>query len=301
MTISQMQYFVAVCEYGTISKSAEMLHISQPSISLAIKDLEEQFGVTLFERENKRLLLTQEGKHMYEVSKRILTQIDTLEVQMRDLGKHQNQLCISVPIHAGMFLLNLFMTDFRRMHPDIHFVIRQYNAPMAFKTLDDGSCDVAFIVDGEEKLPGNLEKRPVYHSEFVYCLHPDHPLAKQDKINLLDIKNDPIILSQENSYMSRILKTEFYKINAVPNILMYGVQLSLIRDLVSSGQAGTFQIRELADTWSGIVSVPLTEKIPITFSVVWRKDKFHNKKTHTLIEHILAKAEENSDSVRKTS
>ena len=64
MTITQMQYFVAVCEYGTISKSAEILHISQPSISLAIKDLEEQFGVILFERENKRLVLSEEGKHM---------------------------------------------------------------------------------------------------------------------------------------------------------------------------------------------------------------------------------------------
>ncbi len=288
MTIAQMQYFVAVCEYGTISKSAEMLHISQPSISLAIKDLEEQFGVTLFERENKRLSLSQEGRHMYEVAKSILSQIDALEVQMKDLGKHQNQLCISVPIHTGMFLLNFFMTDFRKVHPDIHFVIRQYNAPMAFKALDDGSCDVAFIVDGEEKLPGNLEKRPVYRSEFVYCIHPDHPMAHWKKVHLIDIKNDPIILSQENSYMSKLLKNEFYKVNAVPNILMYGVQLSLIQDLVSSGQAGTFLIRELAQTWPKTISIPLGENIPITFSVAWRKDKVHNKRIHTLVEHILS-------------
>ena len=71
---------------------------------------------------------------------------------------------------------------------------------------------------------------------------------------------------------------------------MYGVELSLIRNLVSSGQAGTFLIKELADTWPEVVTVPLTEKIPITFSLVWRKDKFQNKKTHTLIEHILLKS-----------
>ena len=77
MTITQMQYFVAVCEYGTISKSAEMLHISQPSISLAIKDLEEQLGVTLFDRENKRFQLSQEGKYMYEVTKDILRKLES--------------------------------------------------------------------------------------------------------------------------------------------------------------------------------------------------------------------------------
>lgn len=289
MTITQMQYFIAVCEYGTISKSAEMLHISQPSISLAIKGLEEEFGVTLFDRENKRFQLSQEGEYMYEVAKDILTQINALEVQMTELGKHRNQLCISVPILTGMFMLNFFMNDFRETHPDIHFIIRQYNSPKAFKSLGDGSCDVAIIVD-EEKLPGNLEKKPIFSSEFVFCINPEHPLAKEESINLVDLKNDPIILSQENSYMAKILKKEFYNANSVPNILLYGVQLSLIRNLVSSGQAGTFLIKELADTWPEIVTVPLKEKIPITFSLVWRKDKFRNKKTHTLIEHILSRA-----------
>lgn len=289
MTITQMQYFVAVCEYGTISKSAEILHISQPSISLAIKDLEEQFGIALFDRENKRFQLSQEGKYMYETAKDILTQINALEVQMKELGKHRNQLCISVPILTGMFMLNYFMNDFRETHPDINFVIRQYNSPKAFKSLDEGSCDIAIIVD-EDKLPGNLEKRPIFSSEFVYCVNPNHPLAKKESINLIDLKNEPIILSQENSYMAKILKTEFYNINSVPNILMYAVQLSLIRDLVSSGQAGTFLIKELAQTWPEIVTIPIKKRIPITFSLVWRKDKFHNKKTHTLIEHILSKS-----------
>ncbi len=294
MTITQMQYFVAVCEYGTISKSAEMLHISQPSISLAIKDLEEQFGVTLFDRENKRFQLSQEGRYMYETAKSILNQINALEVQMRDLGKHQNQLCISVPILTGMFMLNLFMNDFRKTHPDIPFIIRQYNSPKAFKSLDDGSCDVAIIVDGE-KLPGNLVKKPIFQSEFVFCVNQNHPLASEDSLHLVDIKNDPIVLSQENSYMAKILKAEFYKANSVPNILMYGVQLSLIRDLVCSGQAGTFLIKELADTWPEVSVIPLKEKIPITFSLVWRKDRFLNKKTNILIEHILSKTDSFSD------
>lgn len=289
MTITQMQYFVAVCEYGTISKSAEMLHISQPSISLAIRDLEEQFGVALFDRENKRFRLSEEGKYMYEVTKNILTQINTLEAQMKDLGKHQNQLCISVPILTGMFMLNLFLRDFRDTHPDIQYIIRQCNSPKAFKWLDDGSCDVAIIV-GEDNPPVNMHRRPIFNSQLVFCTHPDHPLSKEKSIHLIDLKNEPIILSQENSYMAKILKAAFYNTNSIPNIQMYGVQLSLIRELVSSGYAGTFLIKELADTWPEIVTIPLEEKIPITFSLVWRKDKFINKQTQTLIDHILSKS-----------
>lgn len=287
MTITQMQYFVAVCEYGTISKSAEILHISQPSISLAIKDLEEQFGVILFERENKRLVLSEEGKHMYAVTKDILKQISSLEVQMTDLGKHRNQICISVPILTGSFLLKFFMKDFHKQYPDIQFITRQFITPKALKALDEGSCDMAIMVD-EEKLPKSLEKKPIFDSEFVFCVNPQHPLAKETSLDLANLKNEPVILSQENSYMTKILKAEFYKTNAVPNILMYGVQLSLIRDMVSSGQAATFLIKELAEACPEMTTIPLTHKIPITFSLVWRKDKFLNKKTHTLIEHILS-------------
>ena len=69
---------------------------------------------------------------------------------------------------------------------------------------------------------------------------------------------------------------------------MYGVQLSLIRDMVASGQAATFLIKELAEAFPEMITIPLTHKIPITFSLVWRKDKFLNKKTRTLIEHILS-------------
>lgn len=289
MTITQMQYFAAVCEHGTITKAAEVLHISQPSISLAVKDLEEQLGVTLFDRENKRFQLSQEGKYMYESTRDILAQINALEVQMRDLGRHRKQMCVALPILTGMFMLNLFMDDFHEINPDVRFVIRQCNSAKAFKSLDDGSCDVAIIVD-EEQIPVNMEKRLIYRSDFVFCVHPDHPLAKKESINLIDLKNDPIILSQENSYMSKKLKAEFYNANAVPNILMYGVQLSLIRDLVSSGRAGTFLIKELADTWPEAAQVPLAEPVPITFSLVWRKDKFLSRTTKTLIDHILSKS-----------
>ena len=186
MTITQMQYFVAVCEYGTISKSAEILHISQPSISLAIKDLEEQFGVILFERENKRLVLSEEGKHMYAVTKDILKQINSLEVQMTDLGKHRNQICISVPILTGSFLLKFFMKDFHKQYPDIQFITRQFITPKALKALDEGSCDMAIMVD-EEKLPKSLEKKPIFDSEFVFCVNPQHPLAKETSLDLATV------------------------------------------------------------------------------------------------------------------
>lgn len=298
MTITQMQYFVSVCEYGTITKAAEVLHVSQPSISLAIKDLEEQLGVTLFDRENKRFQLSQEGKYMYGSTKDILTQINALEVQMRDLGKHRKRLCVALPILTGMFMLNLFMDGFRDSYSGVRFVIKQCNSAKAFKALDEGSCDVAIIVD-EEQIPVNMEKRPIYRSEFVFCVHPDDPLAQKEAIDLIDLKNDPIILSQENSYMSKKLKTEFYNANAVPNILMYGVQLSLIRDLVSSGQAGTFLIKELADTWPEVVKVPLKETVPITFSLVWRKDKFLNRTTRSLIDHVLSKSARDADGPRE--
>lgn len=83
--------------------------------------------------------------------------------------------------------------------------------------------------------------------------------------------------------MTKILKAEFYKTNAVPNILMYGVQLSLIRDMVSSGQAATFLIKELAEACPEMTTIPLTHKIPITFRSYGERINFSIKRRILLL------------------
>lgn len=287
MTITQMQYFATVCEYGSISKSAEALHISQPSVSMAIKDLEKEFGIVLFHRENKQLRISQEGMFVYEHVKDILSRIDALEVQMTDIGNRQSRLCLGIPNFTGMFLLSSFMDKFHQEYPDIHYEVKQCSSAIAFKMLDSGSCTAAIIVE-PDLIPDNLEKHRVLSSEFVYCVHSGHPLAGAKEVSLSEIQHEPLILNEEESFMSKQLKKRFYAEGLVPNILLYGVQLPLIKEFVHSGKAATFLSKELAETFPEIATIPLKEKIPVNFSLVWNKDRSRSKDARILIDYIIA-------------
>ncbi len=289
MTIIQMQYFAAVCEYKSISKSAEMLHISQPSISMAIKDLEKEFGIKLFHRENKQFRISQEGMYIYEHIKDILSRIDALEVQMADIGSHLSRLCLGIPNFTGMYLFSNLMDDFHHEYPDINLEVKQCSSAMMFKMLDNGSCVTAIIVE-PDTIPDNLEKHRVLSSEFVYCVNSGHPLAGVKAVSLSEIQHEPLILNQEESFMTKQIKKRFYDEGLVPNTLLYAAQLPLIKEFVYSGKAGTFLSKELAETFPEMAIIPLKEKIPVNFSLVWNKDRSRSKDARILIDYIVARS-----------
>jgi len=288
MTIVQMQYFAAVCQYGSISRSAEALHISQPSVSMAIKDLEREFGIVLFHRENKQLKISPEGMYINERVKDILSRVNALETHMAEIGSQQNHPCLVLPNFTGKLLLSTLLDDVSREHPDIRFEVKQCSASVAVKMLENGSCDLAIIVESDT-VPDNLEIHRVLSSEFVYCVHTGHHLAAAKMLSLPEVCHEPLILNQEESFMTRQIKKRFYDSGLVPNILLYAAQLPLIEEFVCSGKAGTFLCKELAEMLPGVAAIPLTEKIPVNFSLVWMKDKTLSKKTWVLLNHIKAK------------
>lgn len=96
MNLNQLKYFYAVSVLGSLSEAAEHLYISQPSLSSAIKALENEFGVVLFSRTHTGMQLTPEGKTMFQSCKEILSHIDQLENVMKDLGKQRNKLRLGI-------------------------------------------------------------------------------------------------------------------------------------------------------------------------------------------------------------
>ena len=96
---------MTVCRYNNITKAAEELYVSQPAISSSIKDLETEFGVKLFYRQNNKLLLTDEGEYFLDKVTDILGAVDILSTQMKDLGNNLNHIKIGVPSMVGTLSL----------------------------------------------------------------------------------------------------------------------------------------------------------------------------------------------------
>ena len=97
MTPLQMKYFDAVCRFQNISKAAASLHISQPTITVSVQSLESELGIKLFHRKGKHLLLTQEGTIIWDKVANILSHIEQLENEIRDVVHNKNHIRLGVP------------------------------------------------------------------------------------------------------------------------------------------------------------------------------------------------------------
>ena len=115
MTIAKLQQFLAVCQFQSVTRAAEFLHISQPSVSGTIRELEHEFQVNLFRHEGRRLVLTAEGSFLREHAQQLIRQFDELSWQMEDLRNQKNRFRIGIPPMSGTIFFPQLYQAFRCM------------------------------------------------------------------------------------------------------------------------------------------------------------------------------------------
>jgi DNA-binding transcriptional LysR family regulator len=288
LTIAQMQHFRAVCQYGGVSKASEAIHVSQPSISISIKNLEEEFGVALFQRQNKHMLLTHEGAFFYGQVNKLLNDIETLFQHMVNMGKQKRRIRLCMPVFAASHLFTYLLGDFSKSNPQTHFEVTQCGFKPAIEMLDNNACDLAIVVDNGT-IPDKFDKTIVFVTEFLYCVASTHRFADRTIIGMSELCDEPLILNQNESYMTTQVKKRFYSLGLVPNVLLYAVQLPLIKEMLYSDKAGTFLSKELASSLPDIVGIALDNPIALTFVLIRKKDGYMSSGIKTFINHTKEK------------
>ena len=117
MTLDQLRYFQAVCQYGSVSMASETLNISQPSVSSAIGKLEKEFQVMLFTRQNRKLILTKEGAILLDFANDLLSRAENAAKIMSDLSDNQ-VLNLGIPPMLSSLILPILYSEFFKDHPD---------------------------------------------------------------------------------------------------------------------------------------------------------------------------------------
>lgn len=143
MTFLQMKYFAKVCEYGSVTKAAKVLHVSQPSISYAIKELEEEYQIELFSRSGNQMIPTRRGELLWKRSDEILKQWDKLEFQMEKYCRNEIQMGMS-PIIKELFGQQILL-EFEKTYPEIHIIVTDTNSVEAVEKVQNGELDAALI------------------------------------------------------------------------------------------------------------------------------------------------------------
>lgn len=273
MKLVQLRYFQGVCRYGNITKAAKELHISQPSITSSIQELESEFGVNLFHRHGKRLILTQEGEFFLKQVENILEKVDTLEETMKDLGGRNNHIRIGVPPMIGTFLFPDMFNEFNKMYPNIDLEIQEYGSLQTKQQVEDELVDLAIVIL-DEQTEEVFNFLPITNTQLVYCVAESNPLSKMTAINIQEISKQSLILMKPDSFQNVVINKRFQEFGIKPKVLLYSNQLYTIKRFVQHNNIGAFLFEEIISNDSDIVGIPFDPPIPITIGLIWKKDRY---------------------------
>ncbi len=285
MNLLQLKYFNAVCETGTVSRAAELLHIAQPSLSVAIKELENEFGTVLFRRTHKGMALTAEGQRLWSFSRDIIERVGEAERAMRELGHEKKSLRLGIPPMIGSLVLPEVYGSFLSENTDIILDIAECGREEMLRRLAEGALDMAFISHGDEK-DTSLSRLPVGTLELVAACAEGSEIQKNSAVTAKDLENIPLVMFKDGFFQTHEIKEWFSEAGVTPSILTKTDQLSTVTRVIREGIAVGFLFRPLAESESGIAFAPLSPSLSVHIALVWRRDKYLSAAMHRLKDFL---------------
>ena len=196
MTITQLQYVLAVAEYQNFTLAAEKSFVTQPTLSMQIQKLEDQLGILIFDRSKKPIQLTDVGNKIVEQAKNIVNE----SYRIKDIVDQQKGF-VGGEFKLGIIptvmptLLPMFLTNFIKKYPKVNLKIEELNTESIIKKLQEGHLDAAIAatpLDNE-----NIKERVLYYEPFVAYIPQGHRLEATKKINTVDLNIDDILLLED--------------------------------------------------------------------------------------------------------
>lgn len=247
MEFRVLQYFLAIAREETISGAAEFLHITQPTLSRQIKELEEELGKQLFIRSNKKITLTEEGMLLRQRAEEIINLVTKTE---KEIMSSDSTLSGIVYIGSGeSHTLKVVTKSIKKMqskYPSVKFNIHSGNGDDVVEKFDNGIVDFALLTDHPKLSQYNHLLLPMSHQWGVLMLRNDE-LAQKESITFDDIKDKPLIVSKEISRLAQLVECFHNDLDHL-NIISYYRRLYNASLMVEDGLGYTICFDKLINT-----------------------------------------------------
>ena len=207
MELRHLRYFTVLAEELHFGRAAQRLSISQPPLSVAIRQLEASVGARLFERNSKEVRLTAAGLALQASARRLLAQAEEAALEARNVASG-----LAGRLRVGFVGAMLYrglpqaLRDFQARHPAVVVTLSELNSGEQVSELMHDRLDIGFLHTA--RLPADLESRLLLSEPFVCCLPAGHPLASRRKVPLAALKDEALVMFARNSspdYHERIL------------------------------------------------------------------------------------------------
>ena len=274
MTLRHMKILVEVYRRNSVTKAAQALHLSQPSVSLALRELEDYYGVALFERVGRRISPPECGREFYGYAVHVVSLMDELEKRMRNWDAI-GTVRIGATVTIGTYLLPALVRRYQAEFPALHVDVQVCRASQVEQLVLDNRIDLGLIETQPEH--EELAAVPFSRDELQAIVPPDSPLAGRGEVTIQELAQFPFLMREPGSAGRKALDgyLALHRLSVQPAWESVSTQ-ALIKAVVEGlGVAVLPKLLIQQDVAAGNV-VPLTLKEPLrrTLNIVYHKRKY---------------------------
>jgi DNA-binding transcriptional LysR family regulator len=290
MDLRQLRVFVEIVRQGSFTQAAEQLHIVQPAVSITLRKLEEELGLTLLNRQEKRVTLTAEGEALLRHAERVLDNLAAAETEMAELrGLTHGEVRIGIPPMMSSYYFPLVIREFRERYPNLKLAVNGEGAGRIQRLIAKGELDMG-VVAGHKLMEG-LESQHFLREEIVACVPLDHPLAGRERITLAEFLQQPLIFFKEGYYMRELMDELVAEEQLQPQVVFETNLFSLVRSLIKEKLGISTFLRMVVSGDSELAAVSFDPPLHLDLYIAWKADRHLSRANRAFIEFLLESSE----------
>lgn len=290
MEIRILKYFLAIAHEESITKAAENLHITQPTLSRQIAQMEEEMGVKLFNRSARKITLTNEGFLLRRRAEEIMELVNKTKREISAENMMEGTVAIGCGDLAAVQLLPELIRSFHERYPAINFELYTATADHVKDRMDRGVTDVGLLLEPIDKDKYNYLRLNM-QEQWVVAMSPDSPLAQLEAILPQDLRGVPLILPHRQNIQSELASWFGEEFNSL-NILFTSNLPSNSSIMVHNGLACSLIVKGSITFWDPdkITWRPLSPNLTAPSVIAWKRKRPFGVAVEKFIEHLKEQA-----------
>ncbi|MDG2979253.1 LysR family transcriptional regulator [Latilactobacillus curvatus] len=285
MDLRVLNYFLTVAQERTISKAAAVLHLSQPTLSKQLKDLETELGVQLFTRGNREITLTTDGVYLQKRGREILSLVDATTNNLT----HNQVVSGIISIGAGetqaFQLIAVIINDLRQRYPDINLQLFSGTADEVKERIDQGLLDFGLVIDPVDKQRYEFVRLPV-SDHWGVLVADDHPIAAHSTVDAATLAQYPLLISGQSLVCQQISNWFGANLDQLDVVgtytLLYNASL-----LVKTSNNAALCIDGIINTKeNGLKFIPLNPPLTVNTNIIWKKGQVFSSASQVFKEAL---------------
>ena len=283
MELRVLKYFLAVAREENITKAAALLHLTQPTLSRQLMQLEEELGVKLFHRSRYHIVLTDEGMLLRRRAQELIDLADKTAQEFRKDPELRGEISIGSGDLEGMHVLAEFLASFQKLHPQVTYQIYSGNADNIKEQLERGTLDLGLLLEPVDISKYDMIRLPVKEQWGVH-VQENSPLAQNPSVTAQDLSKLPLIYTRRGVVQKELERwfgpyAKDLRVAATGN-LPYNMAL------LSRAGVGAFLTIRLRCSYEGLRFLPLSPPLESSTVLAWKKTETFPPAVSALLEHI---------------